>query len=153
MTMASQTHDFQIRIYFEDTDAGGIVYHARYLQFADRARTEMLRQIGFNQSEIKQKFVNLFVVRRAIMDFHKSAYLDDKLTIKTMVQRMNRTSFHLCQNIFNKDTLLCAVKVILVTIGENGKPISLPARIKAGLERFFDQETHSEAEDQKRAQL
>jgi acyl-CoA thioester hydrolase len=79
-------HRYGLRIYFEDTDAGGVVYHANYLRFAERARTEALRAMGLPHSEMMEKHGIIFVVRRVALDYQRPARLDDWLTVETMRQ-------------------------------------------------------------------
>src|SRR5579872_1943212 len=93
------THSFPVRVYYEDTDAGGIVYYANYLKFAERARTEALRLAGFDQSELKHEQKIAFVVRRCECDFLKPAFLDDLLTIETRLNDISKVSMRMRQTI------------------------------------------------------
>src|SRR5215475_9711398 len=78
-------HLHRVRVYFEDTDAGGMVYYANYLKFAERARTEMLRDAGFSHAEMVARDGLMLVVRRCVAEYHRSARLDDELTVETRV--------------------------------------------------------------------
>src|SRR5215472_14268487 len=81
--MADGRHCYAVRVYYEDTDAGGVAYHASYLRFAERARTEALRDLGIPHSELLQRFTLMFVVRRVEVDYLGPARLDDSLTVVT----------------------------------------------------------------------
>jgi acyl-CoA thioester hydrolase len=83
-------HLFNLRVYWEDTDAGGLVYHANYLKFAERARTEMLRHIGIEQEKLRGEAGLLFVVRRLVAEYLQPARLDDELAVATEVTRLRR---------------------------------------------------------------
>lgn len=87
-----------IRVYYEDTDAGGVVFYANYLKFLERARTEWLRELGVNQSELAQTRQRLFVVHSLDMAYRKPAKLDDLLTIHSRITRLGRASIHFAQH-------------------------------------------------------
>lgn len=123
------THSIDFRVYYEDTDAGGVVYYANYLKFAERARTEMIRTIGINQSV--ENF--LFVVRKAELDLLKPARLDDLLTIKTAVKQVKGASLVMEQHIYNGQQHLSTVNTVIVTITPDFKPIRLPEKIRQKL--------------------
>ena len=96
---AKGIHSFPVRVYYEDTDAGGIVYYANYLRFAERARTEALRLCGFDQSDLMSDHQMAFVVRRCNVDFLKPAMLDDLLTIETRLTDISKVSMGMRQAI------------------------------------------------------
>lgn len=121
-----KTHHIDFRIYYEDTDAGGIVYNANYLKYAERARTEMLRLTGLNQTDLKEEHGILFVVRRAEIDFKKPALLDDIIRIETTVENKSRTSFIFKQHAFKSNLLLADMKIVIVCINEEMKPVKTP---------------------------
>jgi acyl-CoA thioester hydrolase len=98
-------HRIPVRVYYEDTDAGGIVYHANHLKFAERARTEMLRCLGLDHSTLRQRFGLTFAVRRCLADFRVPARLDDRLEVETRVARLGGASLDLIQNILGQDIL------------------------------------------------
>jgi acyl-CoA thioester hydrolase len=114
------------RVYYEDTDAGGVVYYANYLKFAERARTEWLRELGFNQSRLAQDEGILIVVRRATIDFLAPARLDDKIVIESHLQGSSKVRMTMLQAIKREDKQLATVEVELVCVGRNGKPTSWP---------------------------
>lgn len=127
----AKTHSFPVRVYYEDTDAGGVVYYANYLKFAERARTEALRSRGLNQSELDY----FFVVRHAEIDLRKPARLDDLLTIETRVAEFGKASFVMEQAIARGKEALVAVTVKIACVGKDFRPKKLPedlVRLMAG---------------------
>ncbi|WP_255602487.1 tol-pal system-associated acyl-CoA thioesterase [Pantoea sp. DY-15] len=121
-----------VRVYYEDTDAGGVVYHASYLAFYERARTEMLRQHHFNQQVLLEEQV-AFVVRRMTIDFVAAARLDDLLEIQTEVTSMTRATMTFSQRIVNAEgKVLNEAEVLIACINPHlMKPIALPKSIVA----------------------
>lgn len=130
-------HSFPVRVYYEDTDAGGIVYYANYLKFSERARTEALRLAGFDQSELMAKHNIRFVVRRVAVDFLKPAKLDDLLTIKTTLTDMSKVSFEMEQNIHRGNETLVKLSVKLAVIKANGKIARLPDAVEKAMMKVF----------------
>jgi acyl-CoA thioester hydrolase len=121
-----------VRVYYEDTDAGGVVYHASYLAFYERARTEMLRQHHFNQQALLEEQV-AFVVRRMTIDFVAAARLDDLLDIQSEVTAMTRATMTFSQRIVNAEgKVLNEAEVLIACINPHlMKPIALPKSIVA----------------------
>lgn len=119
--------DWTVRIYYEDTDAGGIVFYANYLKFFERARTEWLRALGVGQQELLDAGGAAFVVKSASLDYRAPARLDDVLTIRTTVEKLGRASVHFAQQAWKGDLLLTSahVKVGCVDIATM-RPRSLP---------------------------
>jgi acyl-CoA thioester hydrolase len=134
--MLNKTHKLSVRVYYEDTDAGGIVYYANYLKFVERARTEWLRELGINQQEFLQQKLG-FVVRKVEMDNLASAKLDDLLTIQSDIVLVKRASLVFQQQVFNQDKqLLCLVKARIACIDfNNNKPCAIPEFILGALKR------------------
>lgn len=124
------THNLSARVYYEDTDAGGVVYHSNHLKFAERGRTEYLRSLGFLNSGLMNDEGVLFVVRRVEADYLKPARLDDLLTVKTALQTVKNTSFLMKQDIMRGDDLLFSMNVLLVCVNKDGKPVGIPPAIK-----------------------
>lgn len=122
-------HNFAIRVYYEDTDAGGIVYYANYLKFAERARTEMLRDLGYDHSRMTREYGLMFAVRRCEADYRRPAKLDDALTVRTEVTEMRGASMAMRQQIMRKDELLVSVSVKLACITQEGRPGRIPAEV------------------------
>jgi len=123
-----------IRVYYEDTDAGGIVYHARYLHFLERARTEWLRQFGFNQHTLKEQNT-VFVVRDMSLKFMQPAKLDDELTITVEILNIKKASIQMQQSIYEGEhkKLLAQVTVACLD-AELLKPKAMPAEIRRAIE-------------------
>jgi acyl-CoA thioester hydrolase len=123
-----KTHKMRFRIYYEDTDAAGVVYHANYLKFAERARTEWLRAKGFSQSELKKRRGLVFAVRHIASDFLAPAMLDDEITVETRLQETGKVRMTLQQIFKRGKTELARLTVIIVTV-KNWKAVRLPKDI------------------------
>lgn len=129
----------KVRVYYEDTDAGGIVYHARYLYFLERARTEWLRSFGFNQSELNEQGTS-FVIRDINVKYLKPARLDDELIIETQIESVKHASLKMQQSIYllesadsqtnTKQKMLVAQVGIACLDAHSLKPKALPKTIK-----------------------
>ncbi len=124
------THNISARVYYEDTDGGGVVYHSNHRKFAERGGTEYLRSLGFLNSGLMNDEGVLFVVRRVEADYLKPARLDDLLTVKTALQTVKNTSFLMKQDIMRGDDLLFSMNVLLVCVNKDGKPVGIPPAIK-----------------------
>lgn len=119
------------RVYYEDTDAGGIVYHANYLRFCERARTEFLRHLNLAQSDLVQKEKIIFVVRRCEIDYLSPAKLDDLIEVSAEVTKTSATSLIMHQEIKKDEKLLAVVEVVIVCIdSESFRPKKIPQNIK-----------------------
>jgi acyl-CoA thioester hydrolase len=130
------THQFAIRVYYEDTDAGGIVYYANYLKFFERARTEWLRKIGINQVVFLQQKLG-FVVRKVEMDNLASAKLDDLLEVSSSIVTLKRASLVFQQQITNQaKQVLCtaSIRIACVDLSQN-KPCAIPELILGAFKR------------------
>lgn len=132
--MSSPDFSWPVRVYWEDTDAGGVVYYANYLKFLERARTEWLRALGIDQKELAGQDGVLFVVRRVEADYLKSACFDDALTVDCRLEAVGGASLAIGQSVRRGEAVLLTarVKVACVTTGQF-KPARIPAHI---LERF-----------------
>ncbi len=124
---------FPLRIYYEDTDAGGVVYHSNYLNFCERARTEWLRVIGVGRERLQNEFGLMFVVRRATIDYRKPARLDDKLVIETRLSGMGKVRMTLRQTVMRDETVLAVADVEVVAINMEFVPTAMPDALKASL--------------------
>ena len=131
-------NNFFCRVYHEDTDSGGIVYHANYFKYIERARTESLRNVGLFQSKIKDQFKLTFVVKNIFAEFIKPAKLDDFLEIKSNFIKFGMVSIKLEQEIFLNDMKIFGAEIKLGIIDINGKPKKLPAEIKVKLEKLLN---------------
>ena len=116
-------------VYYEDTDAGGVVYYANYLKYLERARTEALLTIGLSNIKIKNDFGVLIIVKSCNIEYKKSAYLEDDLQIKSFVNSTSKTSFLMHQSIFKDEDLIVEAKIHLVFINEKFKPVKIPEKI------------------------
>ena len=124
-------HSLPIRIYYEDTDAGGLVYHANYLRYAERGRTEMLRDLGFAHSKLLHEHALGFVVRHVEIDYQRPAILDDMLSVQSEITRIGGASFDILQTIVRDDQVLCVIKVVIVCVNvKTGKAVRLPDEIR-----------------------
>lgn len=130
--MSNTLFRWPVRVYYEDTDASGVVYHARYVAFFERARTEMLRQHNFHQQQLLSENV-AFAVRRMTVDYLVPARLDDLLEVQSEITSMRGASLTFAQRIVNSDgTLLSQADVLIACIDPHQmKPIALPKSIVA----------------------
>lgn len=116
-----------VRVYYEDTDAGGVVYHANYLNFLERARTEMLRTQGIEQTELKAKSGVIFAVRSVKIDYLKPALFNDLLEVGTEISRVRKASLTFAQTISRAGVVLCQAEVYVACIdGEAMRPKAIP---------------------------
>ena len=130
-------HFFKIRVYYEDTDAAGIVYYANYLKFAERARTEMLRDYGADHTMLQKTHGVAFVVKRCVAEYHSPARLDDLLEIRTEIKKIGGASVELRQNVFLDDQLLVALEIRLALLDATMKPVRLPDVLIAALQQQY----------------
>ena len=125
-----KTFSFPIRIYYEDTDAGGIVYYANYLKYAERARTEFLRHLGINQQEMLKNQECGFVVRNCNISYKSPARLDDALNITCKVTELKGASLKMEQKLYREDTVICEIEITLVFLSlATMRPSKIPAEI------------------------
>lgn len=134
MNNKNNAFHYNLRVYYEDTDAGGIVYYANYLKFAERARTEWLRHLGIKQSFFLEQNLG-FVVRKVEMDNKASAKLDDLLTITTTISNLKKASLVFEQVIQNQHgDVLCNVSVLIASVNLlRAKPCAIPKQILGAL--------------------
>lgn len=132
-----KNHTLPIRVYYEDTDAGGVVYYANYLKFAERARTEALRLAGIDQSELIKTHQIAFVVRHCEIEFLKPARLDDLLTIETILHDIGKVSIEMRQTVRRGDETLASLAVKLAVIDADFKISRLPDVVLQALQTFF----------------
>ena len=126
-----------VKVYYEDTDAGGVVYYANYLKFLERARSEALSDIGLSNLKIKKEYNALIVVKSCNIDFNKSAHLEDQLKINSFIIKFSKTSFIMSQSIFRDNDIIVNSKVHLVFVNEKSKPIKIPEKILQSLKPFL----------------
>ena len=132
-------HRIRIRVYYEDTDAAGIVYHAAYLAFAERARTEMLRCLGLDHGMLRARFGLVFTVRRCLVDYRAPARLDDLLEIQTRLARLGGASLDLEQRVVREQQLLTRIELRLALLGANLGVARLPRELLGAFDRLRPQ--------------
>ena len=123
------SHHFPIRVYYEDTDMGGIVYYANYLKFIERARSDWVREIGIDQNDLRDQGI-VVAVRRVEADYLAPARFDDRLDVETLTQAVTGARLVLEQRIRRAGELLFTAVVTVVCLGEGGQPARLPANIR-----------------------
>ncbi|QSI76381.1 tol-pal system-associated acyl-CoA thioesterase [Niveibacterium microcysteis] len=138
------SHRFAVRVYYEDTDAAGVVYYANYLKFCERARTEWLRALGFEQQMLREERGLVFVVRNVEAEYLKSGVLDDALTVETYVAEMGRSKIVFAQTVMRGSERLFESRVSVVCVDWNKrKPTSVPPDIRTQMASNLD--SHSES--------
>ena len=125
----AEPHLFPVRIYYEDTDFSGNVYHAAYLKFFERGRTEFLRDLGVHHFELAREGV-AFAVRSMQIDFEAAAKIDDLLSVETRVEAMSGVRLTLAQTIFRGDVVLTRAQVVVVAIKTEGGVARLPRHLR-----------------------
>ena len=121
------------KVYYEDTDSGGVVYYANYLKFLERARTDAITSLGFSNKKIKEKFEIYIRVKSCNLNFHKPAKLEDNLNIISKVLEVKNVSIRMKQNIFVNDSMIVEAEILLASVDEKGKPSKLPVDFKSQL--------------------
>lgn len=124
------THEFPIRVYYEDTDMAGIVYYANYLRYIERGRSDWVRCVGIDQNEMKTRHGIVFAVRRVEADYCAPARFDDELIVETQTQSVSAARLVMQQDVRRGSDLLFSAIVTIVCIAENGQPVRLPANIR-----------------------
>lgn len=127
------THHFNTRVYYEDTDLAGIVYHANYLKFIERARSEMVREVGISQTALKTERGLVFAVRRMQVDFLAPARFEDLLDVTTDLIAMKGASFDLAQTVWRGSDRLFVASVQVVCMTDAGRAARIPAEIRQKL--------------------
>jgi acyl-CoA thioester hydrolase len=129
-----------VRVYYEDTDASGFVYHTNYLKFMERARTEWLRELGFEQTQLRAQYNLVFVVRQLSIDYLKTALFNDLLHIKTSLTQMGKVRFTLTQQVLRDAEILCTAVVKIAAINAiKPRPQPIPPDILKALSVISDQ--------------
>ena len=126
-----------LKVYYEDTDAGGVVYYANYLKFLERARTEALQIIGYSNQKVKKDFGSLIIVKACNIEYKKPASLEDELTIRSFVKSITKTSFFMNQIITKGDETIAEAQVHLVFVNDLGKPVKIPDEIYSKFKPYF----------------
>ena len=128
------THEFPVTVYYEDTDMAGIVYYANYLRYIERARSEIVEQMGLDQNAMRAEGI-VFAVTRVEADYVQSARLGDRLTIKTTHEAKGAVRWLFDQQVFRGDQLIFRALVTAVCMSTEGKPVRMPAELRAQLAR------------------
>ena len=121
-----------VRVYYEDTDAGGVVYYANYLKYVERARTEYLRELGFEQINLLENYKMVFIVKSVEANYLSPAFLDDLIEVETVIEKVNHASLIFTQKIVNIDkstVLFNAIVKVVSVFNNNLKPCALPQEI------------------------
>ena len=126
-----------VKVYYEDTDSGGVVYYANYLKFLERARTEALFSIGFSNKKVQDTFDSLIIVKSCNIDYKKSAHLEDQLTVRSFVKSISKTSFFMNQIITKDKEVIVEAQVHLVFVNKEGKPVKIPDEIYSKFKPYF----------------
>jgi acyl-CoA thioester hydrolase len=129
-----KTFNWPIRVYYEDTDAGGVVYHSNYLNFMERARTEWLRALGFEQPQVKTDLGVIIVVHSLAVEFKGPAYFNDMLAVHCKLTKIGRGSIEMEQKIVREHQVLIKAQVKLAFVNaETFKPLGIPVDIKMAM--------------------
>ena len=127
----------KLKVYYEDTDSGGVVYYANYLKFLERARTEALFSIGYSNNKIQEEFKSLIIVKSCNIEYKKSAYLEDELKIRSFVKSITKTSFFMNQIITKNNEVIVEAQIHLVFVNKDGKPVKIPEQIYSKFKPYF----------------
>jgi acyl-CoA thioester hydrolase len=126
-------HTLAVHVYYEDTDAAGMVYHANYLKFAERGRSEMLRSLGFGHRRLGSEDGVGFAVRRCSIDYLAPARLEDALTVDTTLEGVGAATLQVHQQIRRDGELLADLDILVACVGHDGRPRRLPSALRAAL--------------------
>jgi acyl-CoA thioester hydrolase len=128
-------YSFPVRVYFENTDAGGVVYHGEYFKFLERARTEWLRHLGFDHQGLARNHGMVFVVTSMAIDFQKAARLDDNLAVSVRLESLGKVRCVFAQDIRRDDQVMVLAKVTVASLTAEGfKPVEIPAALRKKME-------------------
>ena len=126
----SKEFKHRVKVYYEDTDSGGVVYYANYLKFLERARSEAIYSIGLSNKILLDEFNTLIIVKSCNIEYKKPAKFEDELEIISSVKSFTRTSFIMSQKIMKNDEEITSSAVQLVTVNKDGKPVKIPDVLK-----------------------
>ena len=126
-----------VKVYYEDTDAGGVVYYSNYLNFLERARTEAITNIGLSNKKIKEDFDILIIVKSCNIQYNKPSYLEDQLKIRSFVKSVTKTSFFMTQIVSRDNDIIAEALVHLVFINSAGKPTKIPEIVFENFRPYF----------------
>tara|TARA_B100001173_G_scaffold297278_1_gene293783 strand:+ start:200 stop:598 length:399 start_codon:yes stop_codon:yes gene_type:complete len=120
---------YTFKIYYEDTDSGGVVYYANYLKFIERARTEMINELGFTLTTLHKDYDRLFLVKKIECDYIESCSLEDTLNVQSRVLLLKNASFELEQNILKQNNIIFRSKILMVCVNSQGAPSKIPSEL------------------------
>lgn len=120
---------YNFKVYYEDTDAGGVVYYANYLKFLERARSEAIYSIGFSNLDLKRTNDVIIVVKSCNINYIRPAKFEDKLSVNSSIISISKASFKMNQIIIRQEEKITEAEVVLVTINSSGKPTKLPEEL------------------------
>ena len=118
------------KIYYEDTDAGGVVYYANYLKFLERARSEAIYSLGISNTEILDKEGVIIIVKSCNIEYKKPAKFEDEIEVVSKISEVKNSSFKMLQVIKKKSEIISVAEVVLVTVNKKGKPVRIPSFLK-----------------------
>lgn len=131
-------HEMDVRVYYEDTDAGGVVYHANYIAYGERARAEFLRHIGHQSSDLAKDCGVSFVVKHIEVEYHQPAFLDDLLNVHTTITSMKNSSFIMHHQVKKGGAIITDMHVVLVCVDANAlKPVRIPDVLRTEFEKLI----------------
>ena len=130
MAEQSGAHVLEMRVYYEDTDAGGVVYHAAYLRFAERARTELMRALGFDHAMLLERDGLAFAVRRCEAEFLSPARLDDLVEVHTLLAAVSAARLWFTQTVCRDSDVLVEMNLQIVCLRPDGRPARIPDRLR-----------------------
>jgi len=122
----SKNFIFKLKVYYEDTDSGGVVYYANYLKFLERARSELIYSFGLSNKKLLKEYDTLIIVKSCNIQYKKPAKLEDELEIDSKIKSFTKTSFTIDQTIKRKEEIISLAEIVLVTVDKSGKPIKIP---------------------------
>ena len=134
----SKLFRYDLKVFYEDTDAGGVVYYANYLKFLERARSEAIYSLGFSNTQLKENFGIVIIVKSCNINYIKSAVFEDKLSVFSSLKKLSNTSFIIQQEIKRDEELLSTSEVCLVCINREKKPTKIPDELKSSLKDFIN---------------
>ena len=120
----------RFKVYYEDTDSGGVVYYANYLKFLERARTDAITSLDFSNNKLVEKFGIFIIVKSCNLNFLRPAKLEDNLNIISKVMEVKNVSIKMKQNIFVNDSMIVEAEILLASVNNEGKPSKLPDELK-----------------------
>ena len=132
-----KTFTLKLKVYYEDTDAGGVVYYANYLKFMERARSDALKSLGFTNKSLIEENGTYIIVKSCNINYIKPALLEDDLEIKSNIKKITKTSFFMLQKVFKGNDQITEAEIHLVTIDKKGKPVKIPERLNQELEKLI----------------